>query len=179
MRVLIIPTLLLISLSCFSQINTIEATIEEDEFTGEKWVSTPYWERFAMSTNGTHLSAYFQANFNAEPVMRVRWNKSIGCFTKYDSKLEVKLSNGTIVEFVYYDDTFCIDYESKVFAPLPSKIYSSLANLQTYDWEMIRITSRSNQTDFKPNPLGPYPLSDYEFPEQFFRLHISAMKAKQ
>ena len=65
------------------------------------------------------------------------------------------------------------------FVPLPSKMNSYPISSQTYDWEMIRITSRSNQTDFKPNPLGPYPLSDYEFPEQFFRLHISAMKAKQ
>ena len=111
--------------------------------------------------------------------MRVRWNKSIGCFTKYESKLEVKLSNGIIVEFVYYDETFCIDYEYKIFVPLPSKIYSILANLQVYDWEMIRIISKSKKTDFKLNPLGPHSLIDYEFPEQFFRLHIDAIKAKK
>ena len=179
MKILIIPTLLLISLSCFSQINTVEATIEEDEFTGNKWIETDLWDRFAANTNGTNLSAYFQVNFNGAVQLRARWNKNLGCFIKYESTLEVKLVNGTIVEFVFIDDTFCSDYESVVFAPLPSESNSILENLQTYDWEMIRITSSSKKTDFKPNPLGPYPLSDYEFPEQFFRLHISAMKAKQ
>jgi hypothetical protein len=47
-------------------------------------------------------------------------------------------------------------------------------SLQTYDWEMIRITSRSNKTDFRPNP---WILEKERLEEQFFRQHISAIKA--
>ncbi len=179
MKVLIIPTFLLISLSCFSQIRTVEATIIEDEFTGEKYTETDLWNRFATSTNGTYLAAYFQNNDKGAVQLRVRWNKNLGCLIQYESTLGVKLSNGTIVEFLYIDKTFCDDWEAVVFAPLAKKKNGILENLQTYDWEMIRITADSKKTDFKPNPFGPYPLSDYKFPEQFFRLHISAIIAKQ
>jgi len=60
------------------------------------------------------------------------------------------------------------------FVPLPSKMNSSLISLQTYDWEMIRITSSSNQTDFR---LNPWVLEKERLEEQFFRQHISAIKA--
>ena len=60
------------------------------------------------------------------------------------------------------------------FVPLPSKMNSCLISSQTYDWEMIRITSSSNQTDFR---LNPWVLEKERLEEQFFRQHISAIKA--
>lgn len=170
---------------------TVKASVSVDEFSKHKRIETETWFSFGKYDAGRKING--QVVLVADPnngVLSELYSVMItvsgmtGCLSKNSSTMQVKLSNGEVVEFIQVTSTECGDNPSVGFVPANlaeldnpemflQKMNNNLDLLRQYDWETIRIRGTKGYIDFKPNPTQKAPN-----PEQFFRQHLVAAQNK-
>jgi hypothetical protein len=152
----------------------VEVTEHVDDFYETIMFSeTEIWYGFGKKRNGDKVSGklrktggviYFTLLFSS--------GQNFGCAVERKSKMEIKLTNSSIVEFIYIEDTTCDNFLGLSFIPLSidelinesdqeekqitantmlEHMDAKMDLLKKYDWEIIRITGTEGYIDFKPN----------------------------
>lgn len=169
-----------------SEVSKIESSVKViekvDEFTNEKLISTESWIKFASSTyvniGGKALKNTKLGTIGFSLLVR----GDLGCLSKQDSSMMIKLSNDEVVPMTYMSDTDCSDLINGGWIALSKEdfknpkwvdiIKENNELLKNYNWTKIRITGTDGFVDLAPNVNRKM-----KNPEQFFREHITAIKS--
>lgn len=153
--------LFILPVVCFSQVTL--STNEKDEFTGSTKKSTDY-SKNVFRAEKTAGSLYINVNrVDSLSYIGIIVTEDLGCLSEYDSKLMIKLVDGTIIESAQLTDTDCdSDFASAGFVavkkeemnlPDPYKIVNeNNAKLATTKIEKIRVYGSKSYNDYIPNP---------------------------
>ena len=168
-----------------SLIGDIEATRTEDAMTGVVSIVTTRWGSFAKNNINGFLSGDL-LYMNDLLILRVSITSDLGCLSEYSSKILVKLSDNSIIEFSQLSDTDCGDSASANFIPLTRdemktdniELITELTkermdDLLKYEWKMIRVHGSKYYSDYFPNE-GKRMVA----PQEFFMQHLSALMRK-
>ena len=162
---------------------SVKATVKVDEFTNKRSVSTETGVIFAASKHTTlRGSAYM--NETGIISFTLTLNGDLGCLSKMDSTMMIKLSNGDVVPLTYISDIDCSNYITGAWLAITKEDvnnpnYSEVAEennelLKNYNWTKIRITGTEHYADLEPKVSRRT-----EKPQQFFREHILALESKK
>ncbi|QXP79040.1 MULTISPECIES: hypothetical protein [Winogradskyella] len=162
--------------------STVEATVEVDEFSKSKKTRTESWTKFGKNKLGKTINGSL-IKVDDITVFTISYYGDLGCLSKYDSTMKVKLTNGEIIEFSQISDTDCGDYPTASFIPITKEqtkdpnfkdlLADNIEILKQFDWETIRIQGTKYYTDIIPNVSRKM-----EKPEQFFRQHLISADKK-
>jgi hypothetical protein len=161
-------------------IGTVVTSTAIDEITNKKTISTEEWRYMAVNSKKMSLSASMY-KANDIYIISLIYSGDLGCLTKDESSLRIKLSNGYIIECVQISKNDCGRLQRGDFA-LVSEEQSKLSDymtimqdnkqlLATHDWEMMRLQGSKHYTDLYPNSY-----KSLKSPQQFFRQHLSALE---
>src|SRR5690554_1352168 len=78
----------------------VKVTTETDDFSGKQSISTDMWAGFGITGVGKQVSASMSHVVGGFTSIMILVTADLGCFSELRSKIEVKLSNGEILEFV-------------------------------------------------------------------------------
>ncbi|WP_088339623.1 hypothetical protein [Robiginitalea sediminis] len=160
---------------------TVMATVEVDDFSGKKSASTETWNSFAR---GPLTSLSGSAYMTETGIISFPFIVSgdLGCLVKWQSTMQIKLSNDAVVTLTYISDTDCGDVVLGSWVALEptdaenpnfeSIISENNELLKTYDWVKIRVTGSDVYADLEPRNSN----RSMPNPEQFFRQHIIALE---
>ena len=161
----------------------VKTTTETDDFSGKQRITTDMWTGFGLTGIGKEASASIHHTVGGFTSIMILVTADLGCFSELRSKIEVKLSNGEILEFVQMSKTTCKstnalffllaskeDVDSGSMKVVEQAIESNIEKLLNNDWEMIRLTGTRAYTDIKPKQSRRI-----NAPEEFFKQHLQAI----
>jgi len=161
----------------------VKTTTETDDFSGKQSITTDMWTGFGVTGVGKQVSASMSHTVGGFTSIMVLVTADLGCFSELRSKIEVKLSNGEILEFVQMSKTTCKstnallfllaskeDVDSGSMQVVEQAIESNIEKLLNNDWEVIRLTGTRRYTDIKPKQSRRV-----DAPQEFFKQHLQAI----
>jgi hypothetical protein len=151
--------LLIITASCFSQIEFSVNEIDEFEGTLKRITKSSNRVFKAEKTSGTlNISA---ARVDKFYFIQISVNEDLGCLSEYDGKAMIKLTNGTIIECTQLSETDCDDYATASYVAIPRDETENpnsedlnkgnLKILSTVPIEKIRVHGPDYYNDYVPN----------------------------
>jgi hypothetical protein len=167
------------SLFSFSQNKNVEVVSSTDEFSNVITKTTDAWSSIGESKNKNRLTAYMK--YTGEILfLYLLLPADLGCLVEKQSKLEVKLKNDDVVQFIYYNKTDCGRYSNGAFLPLAKEdltntdfkniMLENIEKLKSSPWNAIRLTGSEYFTNILPRNSKSYP-----DPELFFIDHLKAL----
>jgi len=164
----------------FPAIGTVVTSTAIDQTTNSKTVSTEEWRYLAVDSKKMSISASMYKT-NDVYIISLVYSGDLGCLTKDESSLKIKLSNGYIIECVQISKNNCgriqrgdyvlVSAEQSKLPDYMTIMQNNKQLLATHDWEMMRLQGSKHYTDLYPNSY-----KSLRFPQQFFRQHLSALE---
>lgn len=161
-----------------SSINVLIEKENIDPYKGTKEVITKSWINFAKTETGAILlgnaiSTQQTVGFNFAVM------EDLGCLSKENSMVMVKLENGDIIEMAQVSETNCAPSQSAIFMPVSHEEIDSpdfekimrknLNKLASNNWVSMRIYGTKYEADVEPIVSEKYNGA------QFFREHLQAV----
>ena len=135
----------------FASIGTVTTSIEIDETTKSKTITTEQWRYLAVDSKSKSVTGSMYKK-NGIYMISLIYSGNLGCLSKDESSLKIKLSNGFIIECVQISKSDCGSIQRGDFvllsldqSKLPDYMTIMQNNLQllaTHDWEMMRLQGR-------------------------------------
>ena len=144
-----------------NQDSKVEVTITVDEFSDEKKICTKNTYFSNNDKNYSKSSLYGSICIEKDLIIfeMMCLKTDLGCMIQNKSMMQVKLTNGEIIDFIQISPTSCKDSHTISFYALSKDnllepifmkpdIDYNLSLLKTYNWEVIRITGSEYYINF-------------------------------